>query len=649
MICALVCAAGASAMLYMRQKVTETYAEDDGSIAQSEKVETGSLSTTVSGSGTLEAVGLTEVTVPANVEVSKIFCTEGSEVQEGDLLFSVDNASVLKAMKDVQDQIDTLDASLEDASSDEVSSSLTSGVSGRVKKIYAAAEDDVSSVMYSSGALMTLSLDGYMAVDVQTGLLNEGDSVTVTTSDGNVYTGAVDSVDGEKAVVLITDDGPAADDTVTVTFEVSREEEEAASNTSSEETQMENLTAEDASSEKESILTEASEEETVLTEASEEETELIEKSFTGTLYIHSPLSVTGYAGTVESVDVAENESISADTSLMTLTDTSYSANYDTILSQREELEETLTKLIVLYREGGIYAPICGKVSAIEDAYEDYVKDAGENDSGSDDASSGETVESAQATVSSQQSDLTASEDTAADTAAADAAQSAETSSGEETGESVVLTLDPNEEMTVDVSVDETDILAMQVGQTASITIDSIGEDIYTGTVTKIDTTAASSSGVTAYTVEVTIPRAEKMLSGMSAEAEIQVDGVENALLVSSEAVHKTSSSAYVYTTYDEETNEFGGMTEVTTGLSDGSKTEITGGLKVGDTIWYEKTENSQESGFTGMGGAPGGMDFGNMGQSGNSGQGPGSRSGNSSSQRPGNNSGSGNGSRRASS
>ncbi len=186
---------------------------------------------------------------------------------------------------------------------------------------------------------------------------------------------------------------------------------------------------------------------------------------------------------------------------------------------------------------------------------------------------------------------------------------------------------------------------MKTGQSASIIIDSIGEDVYTGTVTDIDTSASSSSGVTTYTVEVTIPRAEKMLSGMSADVEIQVDGVENAILVPSEAVHQTSSTSYVYTTYDEETKEFGGMTEVTTGLTDGSKTEITSGLKAGDTIWYEEAEETQTSGFPGMGGERGQMDFGNMGQGGNSSQGSGSRqrSGSGSSNRPGGSSGNGGG------
>ncbi len=666
MVCAVICAAGASAMLYMRQKVTQTYADSEESTAQSEVVETGSLSTVVSGSGTLAAVGLTDVTIPSGVEVSRIFYESGSAVSEGDLLFSVDSASVLRQMKDIQDQIDTLDASLDEASEDAVSSSLTSGVSGRVKKIYVEAEDDVSTVMYSSGSLMTLSLDGYMAVDIETNLLSEGDCVTVTTSDGTEYTGTVDSVNDGKAVILITDDGPAADDTVTVSFTTAQETETSDSESSGTETSDEQADG-TKTSDDQVDGTETSDDQVDGTKTPDE-TKTAGQNITGTLYIHLPLGITGYAGTVYSVDVSENESVGADTSLMTLTDTSYSANYDTILAQRAELEETLNELIVLYREGGVFAPFSGKIDTISETYSDYVEEetsegstgegsqtqeAQEEGSQTQEAqeASSQTAEAAAALIETEASNRTMAGDTTG-SAASTNTNTSDSAAGEdasnESGDVVVLTMDPNEEMTVDVSVDETDILTMEAGQSASVTIDSIGEDVYTGTVTQINTSAESSSGVTTYIVQVTIPRTEQMLSGMSASVEIRIDGVDNALLVSSEAVHLTSSTAYVYTTYDAETQEYGGMTEVTTGLTDGSKTEITSGLKEGDTVWYEEAESSEESSFPGMGGSRDGMDMGGMSPGGNNsfpqsaGGNSGSRGENASSGRSGN-SGSGSG------
>lgn len=554
-----------SGMMYLRQRVSQTYAEDNADTVESEAVTTGSLSTTVPGSGTLQAVGTSEVTLPSGVEISKIFCEEGSSVSEGDLLFSVDSASVLSAMKQIQNQIDTLDQSLEEAGSDEVSESLTSGVSGRVKKIYAEEGDDVSSVMYEEGALAVLSLDGYMAVEIKTDQLSENETVTVVTSDDTQYTGTVESAENGTAVITLTDDGPQDGDTVTV-----------------------------------------------LTE---------DEEWSGTLRIHSPLSITGYAGTVSAVNVSENTSIDADTSILTLTDTSYTANYNTILSQRTDLEETLQELIVLYREGGVYAALDGVVDSITDEYEEYIETDAQDEPA---AGSGEE---AAAEMEAQEGDKTTAEDAGA------AGQAENTDSSEST----VLTINPGKQMTVSVSVDETNILSMELGQSASVTIDSIGDDVYEGTVTAIDTAASSSSGVSEYTVEVTIDRTEKMLVGMSASVTITIDGIENALLVPAESVRQNSTTSYVYTSCDE-SGELGGMVEVTTGMTDGSQTEIISGLKEGDVVYYEKTETSEQSGRMGAGMEGfGGMSSGAGMPSGNSR--PGSSSGNNSGGSFGGNSG----------
>lgn len=202
--------------------------------------------------------------------------------------------------------------------------------------------------------------------------------------------------------------------------------------------------------------------------------------------------------------------------------------------------------------------------------------------------------------------MTASSDSTGSTAAASSGSTAESGTTSDT-ESTVLTLDPNKEMVVSVSVDETDILSLKTGQAAVVTVDSISGETFDGTVTDIDTSGSSDSGVTSYTAQVTIEKTSQMLSGMSADVSITIDSVENALLVPSDAVHETRSAAYVYTTYDEKTNEYGGMTEVVTGMTDGDKTEITSGLKEGDTVYYEEESTSQQEGMMGMGAGMTGM------------------------------------------
>ena len=62
----------------------------------------------------------------------------------------------------------------------------------------------------------------------------------------------------------------------------------------------------------------------------------------GTLYIHNPLRITGYAGVVSAVtNTAENRQVYAGNSLFTLRDTAYSANYESVLKNRREKEEDL--------------------------------------------------------------------------------------------------------------------------------------------------------------------------------------------------------------------------------------------------------------------------------------------------------------------
>ena len=57
---------------------------------------------------------------------------------------------------------------------------ITAGVNGRVKIVYAQKDDDVAACMMEHGALAVLSLDGYMAVDIDAGSLAAGDKVSVT-------------------------------------------------------------------------------------------------------------------------------------------------------------------------------------------------------------------------------------------------------------------------------------------------------------------------------------------------------------------------------------------------------------------------------------------------------------------------------------
>ena len=490
----LVAAALTGGVFYLRRQVQEQFAASTQEVL-SAQAERGTISTVVSGSGMLANVDTETVSVPSGVEVTEILVKYGDAVEQGDLLATVDMASVRSAMATLQSEIETLDDDIADAKGDTVSSYVTAGVPGRVKMLYVEQGASVEETMVTYGALAELSLDGYMAADIQTGSARQGDKVTVTLSDGSEITGTVEKTVNGTATVLVTDNGPACGDSVTVKAESG------------------------------------------------------DTLGTGELYIHSALKVTGYAGTVGWINVSLNQAVYASSNLFSLTDTSTSASYDALLRSRSEKEETLLELLRIQKGSGLTAPISGSVYS----------------------------------VANLDSDSTATD---------------------------IVVLSPDVSMSVTISVDETDILALAVGQTASVTVKSVSSDALSGEVTQIDKTDASGS----YTAEILLDKVPGMLPGMTASVDVRIEGVDDAILIPADALHQTSTGYYVYTDYDEQTQEFGGRVDVVPGLSNSNYVEIKSGLSEGDTVYYTKAET--------FGVMFGGMDFGSMpGGRGNSGSG----------------------------
>ena len=176
----------------LRKKVNEQVNSASNNEVESAEVTIGSISTTVSGSGTLEAEDVETLEILSTLEIVDYYVEAGDSVEAGDLIAAVTNASLLTSMSEKQEELDALDEELAEANGDEVSETITAGVAGRVKKIYVSSSDDIATAMYENGALMLLSLDGYMAVDVASETLQAGDSVTVTLGDGSSVAGLVE-------------------------------------------------------------------------------------------------------------------------------------------------------------------------------------------------------------------------------------------------------------------------------------------------------------------------------------------------------------------------------------------------------------------------------------------------------------------------
>jgi len=139
-------------MQVLKKKVGDEFGNDEEVEVLSAEVSVGSISTTISGSGSLEYEDADEISIPQTVEINDIYVQAGDTVEEGDILASVNSASVVVAMNEVQEELDALDKQLSEVSEGDVEDTITSGVDGRVKKIYVKDEEDVADACVDCGA-----------------------------------------------------------------------------------------------------------------------------------------------------------------------------------------------------------------------------------------------------------------------------------------------------------------------------------------------------------------------------------------------------------------------------------------------------------------------------------------------------------------
>ena len=159
----------------------------------------------------------------------------------------------------------------------------------------------------------------------------------------------------------------------------------------------------------------------------------------------------------------------------------------------------------------------------------------------------------------------------------------------------VASVIPEEEMTVDIQVDELDILSLQVGMAAKVSLDALPGQEFTGSVTKINAYGVNSGGNTKYTVTVTIPREKSMLSGMNASVKITTAQSQPLPTVPAEAIVFEGGKSWLYTAYDEKTDTLSGLTEIQTGISDGTLVELLSGLEEQTTFYYRYADTIEYS------------------------------------------------------
>lgn len=615
--------------------------------------ETCSITETFVSGGTIASVGARPVSLAGSVKLTGWAVSSGDYVEAGDLLATVDKSSVLSAISDLNELMATLDSAIESSRSDAVFSAIYAPAPGRVKAVFVESGESVTDAMYENSALMLLSLDGRMAVDIDAGDMSPGTALTVTLSDGTELSGSVYSISEGTAAVTVPDTAAEYGDTVTVSYDG-------------------------------------------------------DVIGAGTLRINNPLRVVGYAGTVSSVSVSAGAYVYSGQQLLTLTDTGYSARYETLLEKRRTLETQMQELFKAYETGGVYAASSGCVSGLN---EDIVTESNtvhasaaaysggsggikllssvshigrravllsseSPDTGIQDgetpspAPSGEPSPSPSPSPEPGESteyigkvtDIKENEDGTRTVTVAltdgsrielDSAQLGEKAAGIKTGDILALeyspsgelinvtvyqngsggntpggqdgmpggsggmsggmgggsgaamngaqeaesdpdyimeetelcTLTPYDTAEISLTVDELDISRLSIGQPVTVTLDALPGQSFDGSITLIDPNGSSAGGDTKYTVTVSIARTQDMLEGMNASVTAELACHDGLLLIPAAALYEDAGGTYVYTGTDKN-GEPSGPVAVTTGLSDGTNVEITGGLSDGDSFCY---------------------------------------------------------------
>ena len=653
-ICLLcVVAAGAGIIISKKSRAKGT----EPGMQMSATVQTGTIQTSVSGTGTISYADSSEIVIPEELTIAEVKVSEGSSVTEGTLLATVDEASLTNCLSEVQDAISEVDDTIASEKSSTTSKSVTAGVAGRVKKIYAAEDENVEDVMTQSGALMLVSSDGVMCVTVSgTANVSVGDTVTVSAGDTETE-GTVEEITDGSTVVTFDDSVFDYEEEVTVTNDA-------------------DITLGKGKAE-----------------------------------IHQPISVIATSGTIASVNVDENDNVSASTKVITLDGTEHTAEYIQAIKERESLVDLLNTLIDIQKNGGIVAKADGVVTAIntdiasssssdsgskstatfseateEDTYYAQVDEvASDTDNIADDLEESDTLATGFATMSTsvlgisnvvendatqeqqavttqtettgeispatlpettetastEQSTITATDNSEktteqsasqpedSDTSEKTSKQSSKKKSTEQTQQDTkqenagntggsgststvtttqesdtvstmtAFTIEEGDQMTVTMYVDELDVLSMKEGLEAEITLDAVEDTTFEGTITSVGAQASSSGGVAQYPVNITFDKTEDMLSGMNASVKVILEEADNVLTIPLTAVTEEGNTSYVYTGYDESTGELSGKTEVTLGVSDENTVEVTDGLNEGDTIYYQMAGGtSNETGST---------------------------------------------------
>lgn len=151
--------------------------------------------------------------------------------------------------------------------------------------------------------------------------------------------------------------------------------------------------------------------------------------------------------------------------------------------------------------------------------------------------------------------------------------------------STLMTVSPNETVSLTITLDEQDIAKVSVGQKATVRVEALGKDTFEAVVTEIGNHGVNGGGSSKFTAKLELPKEKNMLDGMSATAALPLQEKAAVPTIPVMALTEMGPRTVVYTALDEEGNPCTPVS-VTIGLSDGITAEILEGLAPGDSYYY---------------------------------------------------------------
>ncbi|HBC98029.1 MAG TPA: efflux transporter periplasmic adaptor subunit [Clostridium sp.] len=143
-----------------------------------------------------------------------------------------------------------------------------------------------------------------------------------------------------------------------------------------------------------------------------------------------------------------------------------------------------------------------------------------------------------------------------------------------------------------ISVDETDVPNLKIGQKANIKVNAFPDTSFTGTIKDISQQGTYSNGVSTFNVIIYFDKINNIKSGMSTEASIVTASKNNVPAVPIEAIRDMNGKKFVILSSDDGKRK---MQQVQIGINNGKMVQIVGGLTEGQKVQLPQTESSSGS------------------------------------------------------